>query len=133
MRRKVNAIILVIVLLIFGALIFYSCKGPELVEIKDPNTQALEDAIRKGEPNNFDYGTYQILTKGRDKTIKITLEFKTDDIFRVGTVTAIRNLVLENLENKYSENLIDLTIASEKPVSTVEYKYKNGKWDKDVN
>lgn len=107
------------------------CSSTKETTLKDENTKSLDTALSKGS-NIYDYGLYTLKESKKTKELDITLEFKTNDVFKVGTVTAIRNLVLENLEGKYSENEIKLTVASEKPTDLVDYIYKDGKWDKEV-
>lgn len=120
-------------LLIFSCIFIITLAGCGSKEttIKDDTTKAFDELMTKNS-NLYDYGEYKLITKNKEKTLDVYLMFKSKDIYRVGTVTAIRNLVVEHLGGKYKENVIHLRIGLSNGSGVVEYIYKDGKWDKEV-
>lgn len=123
--KKILSLLLVTIL---AATLFIGC-GSKTEEIKLPN---VDKQISNGEIGKiFDYSTYEVTTKGDNKTINVTLAYN-GEVLRIGVVNGIRNIIERDLGKDY--NKIDLTIMQEKPkFDSVSYTYTNGKWDKEVS
>jgi len=130
MKNKKKTLLLLISFIFTITLV--GCGGSKETIINDDTTKAFDELMAKNSNNLYDYGEYKLITKDKETTLDIYLMFKSKDIYRVGTVTAIRNLVVEHLGGKYKENTIHLQIGLSNGGGVIDYTYKNGEWDKEV-
>ena len=109
------------------SILFIGC-GSTTKEIKNSE---LDQAINNGTLKDiFDYSTYEVTDDNGNKSINVTLAYN-DEVLRKGVVTGIRNIVERELSKEYQT--INLTIIQEKPqFDSVNYIFKDGKWDKEV-
>lgn len=131
MKNKKKMILLLISCIFIITLV--GCGGgSKETKINDDTTKAFDDLMAKNSNNLYDYGEYKLITKDKETTLDVYLMFKSKDVYMVGTVTAIRNLVVEHLGGKYKENTIHLQIGVSNGGGVIDYTYKNGAWDKKV-
>ncbi|KOA20564.1 hypothetical protein CLHOM_11520 [Clostridium homopropionicum DSM 5847] len=130
MKNK-KKILLLLISCIFIITLVGCGGGSKETTINDDTTKAFDELMTKNS-NLYDYGEYKLITKSKETTLDVYLMFKSKDIYRVGTVTAIRNLVVEHLSGKYKENTIHLQIGVSNGGGVVDYVYKNDSWDKEV-
>lgn len=130
MKNKKKIILLLISCIFIITLV--GCGGSKETIINDETTKAFDELMTKNSDSLYDYGEYKLITKDKEITLDVYLMFKSKDIYRVGTVTAIRNLVVEHLEGKYKENTIHLQIGISNGGGVIDYTYKNGEWDEKV-
>lgn len=120
--KKISLIMVVLI-----SILFIGC-GSTTKEIKNSE---LDQAINNGTLKDiFDYSTYEVTDDNGNKSINVTLAYN-DEVLRKGVVTGIRNIVERELSKEYQT--INLTIIQEKQqFDSVNYIFKDGKWDKEV-
>lgn len=121
--KKILSLLMVVLI----SILFIGC-GSTTKEIKNSE---LDQAINNGTLKDiFDYSTYEVTDDNGNKSINVTLAYN-DEVLRNGVVTGIRNIVERELSKEYQT--INLTIIQEKPqFDSVNYIFKDGKWDKEV-
>ena len=117
-------IISTLILIVLGTSLLVGC-GTKTEELKEPT---LDKNITFGDLK-LDYSKYILETKGKQKTLKVQLTYKSN-VMIVGKIEKIRNTVAREFGDKVNE--IQISIKQFKPVDAVEYTYKDGKWDKPV-
>lgn len=112
-------IIILLITIICIGLIIVGC-GSEEIENSE-----LDDKLRFNENIELTGSLYET---NKDK-IDIQLDYK-GDVLRVGTINHIRNTVEMEFKDEYKE--INLLIIQEDPFDSVNYLFKDNKWDEDV-
>lgn len=109
----------VIISTIFISLLVVGCGTKEI------KNSELDDKLKFNETIELTGSKYET---NKDK-IDIQLDYK-GDILRVGIVTQIRNTIESEFKDDYKE--INLLIIQEDPFESVNYIFKDNKWDKEV-
>lgn len=112
-------IILLLISIICLGIFLVGCGSEEI------KNSELDDKLKFNETIELTGSKYET---NKDK-IDIQLDYK-GDILRVGIVTQIRNTIESEFKDDYKE--INLLIIQEDPFESVDYTFKDNKWDKDV-
>lgn len=92
---------------------------------KEIDNSELDEKVKINNTLNLTSSQYEV----KKSNIDVKLIYN-GDILKVGIITQIRNTVEMELKDKYKE--IDLTIIQEDPFDSVNYIFKDEKWDKEV-
>ncbi|CEP43103.1 hypothetical protein [Paraclostridium sordellii] len=112
-------IIILISLIACSMLFIVGCGAKEI------ENSELDKQLTFNEALNLTGSKYYV----KKDSIDVELFYK-GDILRVGIVTQVRNLIEDELKDKYKK--IDLTVTQEDPFDSVNYIFENNKWDKEV-